>query len=676
MCRIRSSAARRGSPRLGRFAVAILASWIPVAAPAAAGEAPARILRVAPSDAPLARPTQDRFTSLGEALARAAELRRRGTGAPIVIALEPGLHRLAQAVRIGPEHGGTREAPLVIRGAPDGTSRLAGSLPLPPAPMPADLSARLPAAARGQVRAYRLPETLRREPRFRQTNRLGERSAQAMEVFDRGGALHPARWPNEGDATVVPVAGAGSPAFAFKDPPGRSWEHEPDLWAEGFWQWDWLRETIPVERVDGRGGLTLAEPPYEGVKSGGRAVVLHALSELDAPGEWWRDGRRGLLLAWPAAGGPDLEASVAESLIVAEGARHVAIENLRLERARGDLVVVRGGADIVIRHSDLGWAAGRAAVFEGVAGGGLDGCTIHDIGAAAIRLVGGDRAALVPGGLFVRDSRLTRFARLAPTQNPAIDVDGVGAQVVGNYIHDAVGYAVHLRGNDHLFARNEVARLLYGLSDSGAIYAGRDWTARGSAIRENYVHDVTPAPGFEVKGVYLDDMASGFSVSRNLFVGVQKPVFVGGGSDNAITDNVFVASSPAVSLDSRGETWMAAAVSDPHSEVRAAYAAVPVASARWRERYPGLAALLSDEPTVARNNEITGNLIINGRDLFFEQEGDPRRQTILFNTLLDLPGLAAPDALARALADGRVARRMDPAGMRRDTLLERPFRAP
>ncbi|ACL59227.1 right-handed parallel beta-helix repeat-containing protein [Methylobacterium nodulans] len=651
---------------------------------AGAGEArelqPA-FLRVAPTGATPGLSAQDRFATLEDALARAAELRRRGEAGPIVIALEPGLHRVARAVRIGPEHSGTRDGPLVIRGAADGTSRLTGSLPLQSVPVPADLRDRVPEVAREAVRAYRLPETLAREPRFRQPNRLGDRSPHVMEVFDRTGALRPARWPNDGYAKVQPVERFGLPAFVFEDAPGRPWEHEPDLWAEGFWRWDWLQETIPVGQVEPRRGvLALAKAPYEGVKAGARAALVHALSELDEAGEWWRDRQRGLLLAWPPAGAPELEASVAESLILADRARHVRIETLRLDRARGDLVVVKGGEDVVIRHSDLGWAAGRAAVFEDVAGGGLEGCTIHDIGATAVRLAGGDRVDLLPGGLFLRDSRVTRFARLSPTQNPAVDVDGVGVQVVGNYIHDAIGYAVHLRGNDHLVSRNEVARLLRGVSDSGAIYAGRDWTARGSAIQENYIHDIEPAPGFEVKGVYLDDMASGLSVKRNLFVAVQKPVFIGGGSDNTVSENVFVSSSPAVSLDSRGETWMAEAVTDPHSEIRAAYAAVPVASARWRERYPGLATLLSGEPKVARNNTIVDNICLNSRELVFEQAGDPRRQIILFNTILSVPGLVLPagrepETLARLFADRKVPLRMDLAGMRRDILPESPFRA-
>ncbi|KMO09826.1 hypothetical protein QR78_31535, partial [Methylobacterium indicum] len=175
---------------------------------------------------------------------------------------------------------------------------------------------------------------------------------------------------------------------------------------------------------------------------------------------------------------------------------------------------------------------------------------------------------------------------------------GVGAEVSGSFIHDSPAYAVHLRGNDHRVTGNEIARLLAGATDTGAIYSGRDWTARGSVIADNFLHDIRGEGEREVKGVYLDDMASGFTVSGNLFLRVDQPVFLGGGRDNRVVGNIFVASSPAVHVDSRGETWARDAITDPESQLRAAYAAMPVESPPWRARYPRLPGLLYDRPAV------------------------------------------------------------------------------
>ncbi|CAO4168391.1 right-handed parallel beta-helix repeat-containing protein [Methylorubrum aminovorans] len=654
------------------------------AAPGRAGETKAPVvLQVAPTGA-AGTGRKDRFADLPQALARVAALRRQGEARAIVVELEPGTHRITAPVRIGPEHSGAAGAPLTLRGAADGSSRLVGSVPLVPATLPPRLRERLPAVARERVRAYRLPEALRREPAFRAPRTLRETHPRATEIFDAGGALRPAQWPNPGPDpgpntgwTTVAGAAAGGLDFTLREVPGLpDLSQERDLWVEGFWRWDWLLETIHVAQVDQRRRrLELDGPPYEGIREGARMRVVHALGALDEAGEWWRESKSGLLLAWPSAGAAELEASLAETLIRAEGARHLRIERLRLERARGDLFVARGGEDIEIRASALAWAAGRAAVFEGVAGGGVSGSAIHDIGASAVRLVGGDRASLRPGGLFVRDSRFTRFSRLAQTQSSAIELDGVGAEASGNLITDAIGYAVYLRGNDHVVRRNEVARLIHGLSDTGAIYAGRDFTARGSIIEDNYVHDIRTVPGMEVKGVYLDDMASGFTVRRNLFVDVQQPVFIGGGSDNVVTRNVFVASSPMVALDARGLTWMKPALNEPDSEFRTAFASMPLESPPWRMRYPRLAQALSDEPGVARNNQIVDNVAIASDGLALADMADASRQIILFNTRLDGPPPPSGDldALVRFAAGRGVTLGLDPRALRRDGLPASPF---
>ncbi len=384
-------------------------------------------------------------------------------------------------------------------------------------------------------------------------------------------------------------------------------------------------------------------------------------------------------MAWPRANAQTLDVAVADTLFSLEDASHVRIENLELAQSRGDLVTVRGGGDIVLRASRLAWAGSRAAVFSGARNSGLEDCDVEDTGRVAVRLDGGDRPSLAPGGLFIRNSRLTRWALGSRTQSPAVELDGVGALVSGNFIHDGMDAALHIHGNDHRIVGNEIARVVVGSSDNGAIYAGRDWTARGTLIEGNFMHDVRAPPGAETKGVYLDDEASGFTVRRNLFLRVDQPVFIGGGRDNLIEGNAFVASSPGIHLDSRGQTWAATAIRDRTSELRTAYAAMPVASRLWRDRYPGLAEILLDRPEVAKANRLERNLFALGRDLHIADGGQASEQIILDNLGPagirlppggDLEALAArstdPADFAGLLGpDGRSAFPLDQGAMRR-----------
>ncbi|TGD95673.1 right-handed parallel beta-helix repeat-containing protein [Methylobacterium nonmethylotrophicum] len=613
-----------------------------------------------------ARPGPGGVASLDQAAAEARRRRGRDPRAAIVIALAPGTHRLAGPVRLGPEDGGSAEAPLVIRGPADGSARLVGSVRLDPVPIDPSLSARVPEAGRGQVRAYRLPQAARAPARIQAPIVLnGGPAPPAFEVFDAEGAMHPARWPAEGFAEVE--SGDG-PAFTLAAVPRTLLRDEPDLWAEGYWRWGWLFEALPVVRSapGGTGArLTLDRTPYEGIRPSAPVRLVHALAALDRPGTWWRDARSGILLAWPR-GGEAVEVSVADALLAIDGAAHLRIESLRLAMARGDLVRVQGGRDVVIADSALSFAGGRGAVFAGTLDGGLRNCDVTATGAEAVLLSGGERRTLAPGGLYLRDSRLTGFARRQPTQAPAVTLDGVGAEVSGNVIRDSPAYAIHIRGNDHRISGNEIANLLAGATDTGAIYAGRDWTARGTVIAGNFLHDIRGDAGHEVKGVYLDDMASGFTVSGNLFLRVDQPVFIGGGRDNRIEGNVFVAASPAIHVDSRGQTWASDAVSDPQSELRAAFSAMPVASAPWRARYPGLASLLYDRPAVASGNVVTDNLVALGEPFRFTDGGSEAEQTLARNR-----GPAGPRPDLPALARSSV-RPEDFAGLAEGTGLRLP----
>jgi hypothetical protein len=53
-------------------------------------------------------------------------------------------------------------------------------------------------------------------------------------------------------------------------------------------------------------------------------------------------------------------------------------------------------------------------------------------------------------------------------------------------------------------------------------------------------------------GIYNDDSLSGTYMYGNLFHKVQRAVFMGGGRDFVVQNNVFVDCNPAVSLDGRG----------------------------------------------------------------------------------------------------------------------------
>ncbi len=615
-----------------------LAQTVTIEVPATVGTASAS---PPPTTSPIAR-------DLPHALEIARTLRRdRETAIEIVLA--PGLHRLDAPVLIGPQDSGTPDHPLVLRGAANGQTIVKGSVQISPEPGLVSGYERLPPAARMSTRLYRLPARL---APIRQVDTARPQSLAILverfmptlapsvpfEIFDQKGALRPARWPNTGWAAADgPGTGSGTGeewwTLNLAAPRIEAWRGEPDLWTAGYWKWDYSYERHRVSGIRapalGPPTLRLTTPFVFGLKPGARASVYHALAELDQPGEWYRDHERNVLLAWPPTSDPRLEVSIVETAFAISGASHIRIADLTIERFHGDAVRVSGGRDVIVERSTLRWAGMRGATFLDARDSGVVSSDIEDTGEGGVLLAGGDRTTLTPARMFVRNSRIVRFARIAHTFKPGIDIMGVGNIAAHNYIAEAPHLAIQVQGNDHLVDSNEITDVVNDTTDSSALYTGHDWTAGGTVIRNNFIHDLRGRrPGFETKGVYLDDFTSGVTVSANLFLRVEQPVFIGGGRDNIVESNVFIAAEPAIHIDSRGEDWAAQYVTNPTSDLRRRLTAVPTASATWRKRYPSLAQILRDEPAVAKRNVSLENTVIGGKPYFFETRGDPKKQIL------------------------------------------------
>ena len=586
--------------------------------------------------------------SLARAVALARDIRRsRPAARDIVIVLAAGVHTIDTPVRLGPADSGTAEKPLIIRGS-NGATVLRGSLVIEPEPGPVRGYQRLGQAARKSARLYRLPDRLAAVRRIdtarpKSVPILIERHAPttvpslAFEVFDADGVMRPARGPNTGWAKVAGPAGDGTSGLLSDAPRLEAWRGEPDLWAAGYWHKDYTYERHQVRDVGAQslnigalnnGALHLATPFAFDLRTGARYHVYHALAELDAPGEWYRDHARNVLIAWPRGNTQRLEISVAESAFVSEGASHVRIADLTIEKFYGDAVRVVGGRDVVIENSTLRFAGLHGASFVDAQQSGIATSDISDTGEGGVLLSGGDRRLLAPAGLFVRACRIERFARIQYTFRPAVDLAGVGNIVSDSYIADAPNFGIQFQGNDHRIERNEITNVVNDTSDAGALYTSGDWTARGTLVRHNFLHDLRGRAGFDIKGIYLDDFTSGITVRGNLFLRVQQPVFIGGGRDNLVEGNVFVASEPAVHIDSRGLGWGSKAVTDTNGDERKRLAAVPYRQEPWRSRYPQLLTLLQDEPGDARRNVSRGNVMIESQPYRFETQAKERNQTL------------------------------------------------
>jgi hypothetical protein len=601
-----------------------LTIWASAASPTLAEQF---VIRLSPPSAPT-----DAAPMIEAAVAKARRARGSGTSQTRIEFAEGTFH-LHRPVRLTVGDGGRWGEPLVVAGAGIGRTRLLGSLPL--ARYTGDWSAlrdALPVAARQVVQVFHLPPELLLPQRAGGVRRFHVKSPGEvpLEVFDERGVLRPARWPNTGWANAR--AGKSRESLLLDATALSRWHNESDLWLSGYIGHDWSFETLPVALIDSRNGqLGLSRPPHYAPAPNNRVVVEHALAELDAPGEWYADRDRRILLVWPRAGAGTVSVSVATRLFTLERTEHVRLQGFSGFHTREDAIRVEGGADIGISDVEIRWVAGRAVHIEDAPASHVIRSRLSELGEGGIFLAAGDRRALRAGNLLAAENRIERYARLGRTYKAAIELRGVGNKAVGNYIAHAPHMAIYIHGNDHHIDLNEIAYVVADTTDAGAIYTGRDVTAQGNRITRNFLRDIRAsrrASGFEVKGIYLDDYASGFEVTGNVFLRVDQPVFIGGGRDNTVARNLFVAASPAIHIDARGMSWSASAISDPRSALRRAFAAMPVDAPHWRARYARLPAFLADDAAEPKRNLVDANIAVASDGLRLEEGVDAAKQDL------------------------------------------------
>ena len=433
--------------------------------------------------------------------------------------------------------------------------------------------------------------------------------------------------------------------------------------------WDWADsyEKIKTINLDRHEIITeLPHPPY-GYARGKRFVILNAPDELNEPGEWYLDRRKGMLYFWPPDElheGDVVVSTLAEPMAELHGASHVTLRELNFECGRGAGVVLSGGSHNRIAgctFSNLGtFAVSIGDHFQNLtddlyknpvlprdAGtdNGVVSCTILHTGEGGILLSGGDRRTLAPAGNFAINNHITDYARWVRTYRPGIFVDGVGNHVAHNYIADAPHVGILLKGNDHVIEYNEIARVCTETADAGAFYMGRDFTERGNVIRFNLIRECGGPGSFsaetnanDINAIYLDDCASGTLVYGNIVYKCGRGIMLGGGRDNSIDNNLLVDCNPAIYADARGLGWMKNFFDGTETILFDRLKLIRFDQPPYSRRYPELSRILTDDPAIPKGNRIIHNVRAGGQwldlpdncneDIFLKKdnfsEGDPQ----------------------------------------------------
>jgi hypothetical protein len=577
-------------------------------------------------------------------LPRAAELVRKARAAkpadPVTVWLGEGTYVLSESLILGEADSGTATAPVVWRAVERGKARILGARPvnqtqLRPLSDPAVL-ARLAPEAKGKLLEYNLAAN-----EIRCAAGLPDYQSDPADLctlFYDGVRLPLSRWPNGqyGYTTMKRVLSSGNMAagkpdggvFEYREDRPARWQAglaEGGVWVRGFWRVPWVAETIRVGAIDPKARtLTLAVSTSKGIGSKYSSLVngsrvgdgkenwcaLNLIEEIDQPGEWAVDFKRGkLYLLPPAAFEPSrlTLADNAQALITFDDARFITLRDLSLGHHIGDGIKIDDGQSVQLLGCALTGVVRRGVVIRGGTGHRIQSCDLSEIGLTGIDLLGGDRKTLKPSGFEVVNNHLWRIALNSPVPALTAGLDAknqnlVGALVAHNRIHDVSYAGITFGGNDNLFKANEIYRIGLDGGDLGGFYTTGGWTSRGNVVRGNFIHH-----SMNANAIYMDDGDSGLLMEDNLIYQTASGIFIGGGHDHTAHRNLIVGTPIAFHIDDRGVSRKYDATD---RRLRGDLDSVPYSASPWKERYPALVGILQRNPAIPHGNVLTGNFVV------------------------------------------------------------------
>ncbi len=570
---------------------------------------------------PNAAKTDGPLATLQHARDAIRQLKKQG-GLPaggVTVVVRAGRYEQTGPLELTADDSGTEAAPIVYRAAQGETVILTGGKQLAgfePVTDPAILE-RLDESARGKV--------LQTDLRAQGVQDFGQVINNRVDLIFQDKPMTLSRWPNDGFVTIVGLAGnhpvdiRGTKGdhdgkIVYEGDRPKRWLKENDAWVHGYWFWDWSDQRQKIESIDADKHIIAIVPPYHGYgyRKGQWFYAFNLLSEIDQPGEWYLDRSSGILYFWPPAdiekGTPTI--SMAKHLVTMKDTSHVTFRGFTLEAVREVAATVSGGTRNKIAGCTFRNLGKSAVSVSGGTHNGVRSCDICQAGCGGVSIHGGDRPSLTPCDNYAENNHIHDYGMWSRMYQTAVGINGVGVRVAHNLIHDAPHIGIIFGGNNHVIELNEIHHVCTEANDAGAIYAGRDWTMRGTVIRNNFMHHVRGFRDRGCVGVYLDDMYCGTNIFGNVFFDVCRPAFIGGGRDNIVENNIFVDCKPALHIDARAMGWAAGSVPTTMTE---RLKAMPYQSPLWSKRYPRLVNILDDEPAAPKGNLVANNVCFGGK---------------------------------------------------------------
>ncbi len=472
----------------------------------------------------------------------------------------------------------------------------------------------------------------------------GESGPMYSELFFNDQRMTLARYPDSGSFVKTGEVvynsreenGASSDWSGFQSPAGdiftmdketaahvAAWATLDNVWAMGYWKYDWADGSTPLASVQGN-RLETKYASFYGVKEEAPYYFFNVFEELDSPGEYYIDRDTGTLYFYPDGdiGDGGINLTVSLNTVIVSTADYLTFEGLTIQGTRADGIRIEANHNTV-RYCTVKNIGGNAIIAKGY-DNLVSECDIYHTGRGGITLDGGNRDTLTPGNSKADNNHIHDWSEVYLTYQPGVTLAGVGNICSHNEFENSPHEAITYYGNNHLIEYNDIHNVVLQSDDAGAIYAGRNWSYYGIVIRYNCLYDIGSG-SHTPSGIYMDDALSGQTIYGNLIIDVPgNGIQIGGGRDMIVKNNIVIGSGVNLNYDSRAidavldeNAWFHH--SREGDDLWQSIVNSPWQSDTWKAAYPQLAKVSidydnTDDPYFCANpalSDVSDNIFID-----------------------------------------------------------------
>lgn len=459
-------------------------------------------------------------------------------------------------------------------------------------------------------------------------------------IFSFGGKmLTNARYPNEGFLHVTEIIKSGASSFSsdadryngitlpYPDVRCDRWATAKDAIIFGTLYYDWAGSSADLGTVDRRKrtisskqGFCYGIRTYSPTTEGGKWYIYNLLEELDAPGEYYLDREANKLYFYPpeSIDSGSLTMGYGTRAFNLENANNITFEGLSIEGARSYAIYAKNCSNILINKCEIKNSIG-GITYDGGTNCGIVNSEIHEVD-SGISLQGTDdqREFLVESAHYAINNHIYNWALWTMLYSSAARMSGVGNMFAKNKVHGAEHQAIQPQGVNNIVEYNEFYDTNRSIGDSGCLYEGQNFAMRGNVYRYNYFHDIGPRDGSKfVHCIYEDDTMSGSDIYGNIFENATQGVFLNGGFDTKIHNNIFIDCDADYGWVSYPQNFSVAGYGSSRYNTSMSYAGD---NDIWKKTFPDLFSMEFSNPdfyTYVRGNEGKNNVKVDTPDYSF-----------------------------------------------------------